>query len=39
MGFQLSKLDIDNVIACVPNAVESVLMVVRNQIESYLNRT
>ena len=36
MGFQISKTDVENVVHCVPDAVERVLKVVQIKLENYL---
>ena len=37
LGFQISKKDIENVVACSPEAVERVLLTVRHKLKEYRN--
>ena len=37
LGFQISKKDIENVVACSPEAVERVLLTVRYKLDEYRN--
>ena len=37
MNFQVSKIDIESIVSCVPDAVERVLKVAQVKLEQYLS--